>query len=192
GGFPVSASSSSHFVSSNHRSFFRAALLVALPLVSAIPACASKPVAPPKENAEKIGVYDSRAVAIAWVGTEELNRSLDALRKEADQARVAGDRERAAALNRDGAAMQERLHLQGFSTASVDDILARIQDRLPEIEAKTGTSLLVSKWDEAALAQHVGAERVDVTEPLVDALRPNDLQRTRALGIVKTKPIPLA
>jgi hypothetical protein len=188
----VNASSSSHRVSWFGSSLFLVSLIAVIPVSLAASGCASKPAEPAKSPTEKIGVYDSRAVAIAWVGTEEFKQSLNALKKESEQAKAAGDRERAAALEREGAAMQERLHAQGFSTAPVDDILAHFQDQLAQIRLATGAAALVSKWDEAALAKHAGAEQLDVTEKLVDALHPDAQQRKTALGIVKSKPVPRA
>jgi len=188
----VNASSSSHRVSWLGSSLILVSLIAVIPVSLAASGCASKPAEPAKSPTEKIGVYDSRAVAIAWVGTEAFNQSMDALRKESEKAKATGDRERAAALEKEGAAMQQRLHTQGFSTAPVDDILAHFQDQLAQIRVATGAAALVSKWDEAALAKHAGAEQLDVTEKLVDALHPNDRQRKSALEIVKSKPIPLA
>jgi len=188
----VNASSSSHRVSWFGSSLILVALIAVIPVSLAASGCASKPAEPAKSPTEKIGVYDSRAVAIAWVGTEEFKQSLNALKKESEQAKAAGDRERAAALEKEGAAMQERLHAQGFSTAPVDDILDHFRDQIAQIRVATGAAVLVSKWDEAALAKHAGAEQLDVTEKLVDALHPNDQQRKTALGIVKTKPVPRA
>jgi len=49
---------------------------------------------------------------------------------------------------------------------------------------------LVSKWDEKKLAEHKKAEKVDVTERLIDALGPSERQRRMALDIVKAKPVP--
>ena len=187
----MSASNSSHRVSWLGSSLILVSLIAVIPVSIAASGCASKPAKPADSPTERIGVYDSRAVAIAWVGTEAFKQSLNALKKESEQAKAAGDRERASALEKEGAAMQERLHAQGFSTAPVDDILAHFQDQLAQIRVATGATALVSKWDEAALAKHAGAEQLDVTEKLVDALHPDDAQRKTALGIVKVKPVPL-
>lgn len=184
--------------SSSHRASWFGMSVIVLSLVAVIPAslvasgCACKPAESAKSPTEKIGVYDSRAVAIAWVGTAEFKQTMNALKKESDQAKAAGDRERVAALEKEGAALQARLHAQGFSTAPVDDILDHYRDQLAQLRAATGAAALVSKWDEAALAKYADAERLDVTEKLVDALHPDDAQRKVALGIVTKKPIPLA
>ena len=81
--------------------------------------------------------------------------------------------------------------MQGFSTASVDDILKHIKDSLPTIEQKACVDVIVSKWDEKTLAKHKSAKRVDVTIMLVDAFHPNEKQRKSALEIQKATPISL-
>jgi hypothetical protein len=81
--------------------------------------------------------------------------------------------------------------MQAFSTAPVDDILAHITSALPEIQRTARVTAIVSKWDEAALRKHPGAERVDVTMLLVDAFQPNERQRKSAIQIQKQKPISL-
>jgi len=140
---------------------------------------------------ERIGIYDSRAVAIAWAGSPAHEKKLGQLMAEYKKAKDAGDLETVAKLEAEGKAGQARLHKQGFSTAPVDDILAHISTALPEIQKSTGVRAIVSKWDEAGLKQHPGAETVDVTMRLVDALQPNERQRKTAVDIQKSKPISL-
>lgn len=83
------------------------------------------------------------------------------------------------------------MHIQGFSTAPVDNILDHIKDRLSAIKEKAGVTALVSKWDKAGLAKYKDAELVDVTMALVDAFNPSDRQRKSASEIQKNDPIPL-
>jgi hypothetical protein len=83
------------------------------------------------------------------------------------------------------------LHQQGFSTAPVDNILKHIKKKLPEIKKQAGVKLLVSKWDEKTLKEHESAKRIDVTMPLIEAFRPNEKQKKRAVEIQKSEPVPL-
>jgi hypothetical protein len=108
-----------------------------------------------------------------------------------EKAKANGDQKRIDALKAEGAAGQKRLHMQGFSTAPVDDLLETIKDRLPAMEKKAGVEKLVSKWDKKTLAQYKSAELVDVTLLLVDAFEPNEQQRKMAIEIQKHEPIPL-
>lgn len=139
----------------------------------------------------RVGTYDSRSVAIAFAGSAPFNQWLSGLRAERAKAMAAGDQKRVAELEAEGASSQRRMHMQGFSTAPVTNILDQIKDKLPAIKEKAGVAVLVSKWDTAALAQYRDADFVDVTEALIDALNPTERQRQSALEIQKHKPISL-
>jgi hypothetical protein len=143
------------------------------------------------ETVEKIGVYDSRSIAIAYAGTEFFNSWLEDLRKRHDEATAAGDEELAAKVAAEAPAMQEHMHRQGFSTAPVDDILEHIKDKIPGIMESHGVTALVSKWDEEGLAAHSSAEQVDLTMELVKALGTNEQQAKSAREIMKIDPVPL-
>lgn len=140
-------------------------------------------------GATKIGIYDSRAVAVAFAGSEKQEASTKALRAERDQAKATGDEKRVAALEAEGKARQAKLHRQAFGAASVNDILALYPEEIQALKGKHILADLVSKWDEAGLANHSGAERVDVTNELIEIPRPNDRQRKSAQKIQKSKPL---
>jgi uncharacterized secreted protein with C-terminal beta-propeller domain len=152
--------------------------------------CAENLAGTPQKAKARIGVYDSRAVAVAFAGTEPFNKAMSSLQAEYENAKVAGNQKRVEELEAETVARQQLLHLQAFSTAPVDDILEQIKDSLPEIEQKAGVITLVSKWDKEALAKYPSAELVDVTMMLVDALHPNERQRQIAIDIQKHPPIP--
>jgi hypothetical protein len=139
----------------------------------------------------RIGVYDSRAIAVVSIGGKAFRERLQHMQADYEKAKAEGDQKRMDALKAEGAAGQKRLHMQGFSTAPVDDILENIKDRLPEIERKAGVQKLVSKWDKKTLAKYKSAELVDVTLLLVDAFQPNESQRKIAVEIQKHEPISL-
>ncbi len=139
----------------------------------------------------RVGIYDSRSVAVAFAGSPSFNKWLGDLKAEHEKAKASGDQKRVAELEAEGAARQRLLHMQGFSTAPVTNILDKIKNKLPAIKEKAGVSALVSKWDKAALGRYKEADLVDVTLALVDALNPSERQRTSALEIQKHKPIPL-
>jgi hypothetical protein len=153
--------------------------------------CASKPAATPESEPVRIGVYDSRAIAVGWANTAPFNAWWGTLQSEYNQAKAAGDRKRVEELEAEAEARQRLQHLQAFSTAPVDDILAYIEDSLPQIQQEAGVTMLVSKWDSETLAKYPSAELVDVTMMLVDAFQPTDQQRQHAIGIQTQEPIPL-
>lgn len=150
-----------------------------------------EPVSTAGPAIETIGLYDSRAIAVAYAGSAFHEAKLTKLRAEYDAAKAAGDDARIAELEADAKAGQSEMHRQGFGTASVDDILAQIKEELLRIQSEAGVVALVSKWDEAALAKHPNAAQVDVTMALVDAFHPSDRQRKSAEEILKHKPVPM-
>jgi hypothetical protein len=81
------------------------------------------------------------------------------------------------------------MHEQVFSTGRVDDILKKIEDRLPEIAKEAGVDLIVSKWDLAYRAP--GAEVVDVTEALIKLYQPDEKTRKILADMARKPPIPL-
>ena len=148
----------------------------------------------PKDN-KRIGIYDSRAIAVAFVGSEVYNRTVgkEMAKKMAEckKAESEGDQQKLAELKAWGEAQQSLLHKQGFSTSPVDDILVHITGQLPEIKKQAGVELLVSKWDEKALEKHKSAARVDVTMQLIEAFKPNEKQKKNAIEIQKHDPVPI-
>ena len=143
----------------------------------------------PAAQPEKIGLYDSRSLAIAYAGSAVFAQQLNALRAEHKKAVAENNTKRAAELQMQGRTGQAQLHSQGFGTASVTNLLAQIKDKLPEIMKTAGVTALVSKWDAATLAQHKDAARVDVTLVLINAFQPTDRQRQFALDIQQHPPI---
>lgn len=138
---------------------------------------------------ERIGVYDSRAVAVAYAGSTWQVEKMKALTTQMKKARAAGDTNQMARLESEGRAWQSTLHQQGFGTAPVDDLLAEIAGDVSTIREAVGVTRLISKWNKAELDRHSRAERIDVTMLLVDAFHPTEKQRQRALEIQKTKPV---
>lgn len=117
----------------------------------------------------RLGVYDSRAVAIAY-GRSAYNRErIDGLLARHKRAVEAGDGPLAEALAREGEAHQVRMHLQAFSNAPVDDALDPVRDRLAGIAADAGVGAIVAATDYRA--SWVGV--VDVTDGIVRLYNPD-------------------
>lgn len=157
-----------------------------------LPGCfGCEPVSSAGPSKEAIGVYDSRAIAVAYAGSELHEAQLGKLKADYDAAKAAGDQASVAALENQAQDAQRLMHLQGFGTAPVDGIMEQVQGELDRIKAEAGVVALVSKWDEAGLAAHPNAARVDVTEALVDAFHPSERQRKMAIDIQRHKPVPM-
>jgi len=137
---------------------------------------------------ERIGIYDSRAVAVAYAGSSFQQAKMSDLVTQQKKTKADGDKKQIARIEAEGRAWQAQLHQQGFSTAPVDDLLTNISNELPQIQADAGVTQLISKWNEPELQKHASAEKVDVTMKLVDAFHPNERQRQHAIEIQKKKP----
>ena len=140
-----------------------------------------------------VGTFDSRGVLFAYVGSDEFKDYLSAQQADVgralERARGAGDEELVAKLDALGPAMQKRIHEQGFGTAPVDDIIARIEDKLPDIAKQAGVEVIVSKWTLAY--QSPAAKFVDVTDLLVAEFDPNEETLQGIREIVAQAPVPL-
>lgn len=145
----------------------------------------------PKGNTERIGIYDSRAVAYAVFSSGEHQRKINDTMKAANDAKAAGNDERFRELSKSLREHQEQLHLQVFSIAPVDDALAKMTNRVAQVQKEAAVSKLVSKWDEATLKEHQKAEKIDVTDLLLQEFKLTEKQRS-VIKDMKTKaPLPL-
>lgn len=168
-------------------------LLAALAAFFAAVSPSLRAAAPAAASPEKVGVYDSRAVAYAHFWSTSSCNTRNTLVAAAQTAKRDGDTQELRRLSEELAGWQRRAHLQVFSTAPCTEALAVLEPQRERLLQELGVARLVSKWDEPALAHVPAAARVDVTERLVAALfTPNEKQR-RVLDEMKTKaPLPLS
>lgn len=141
--------------------------------------------------AERVGVYDSRVVAFAAFWDEASQTRLNALIGEARTAKGQGDMARYQALATELSARQHELHMQVFSTAPIDDVLAGLKDRLPALQREAGVSRLVSQWDEVALTGVPAGDRVNVTDRLVKEFQLPAGKLRQLEQLKATTPLPL-
>ena len=138
---------------------------------------------------ERIGVYDSRSVAIAFAGSEKhearTKAELAALKKAKEQ----GDKATIQQADEVVWESRRRLHRQGFGTAPVEDILALYPQAVKALKERRQLSALVSRWDKQARKRHAGAKQIDVTAELIELPGPTDRQRKSATAIQKIKPL---
>jgi len=149
-----------------------------------------------QSNKVRIGVYDSRAIAVAYGASDLRNTQGDVLDQDIKKAQE----ERAKAKTTHGAAREKELKAklldlrqrraqQAFGFAPVDDIIEVIKDRLPEIQRQTKVETFVSKWDEKELSKYKSAELVDVTLPLVAEFNPSKKTLQSVWAVQQEKPI---
>ena len=125
-----------------------------------------------KKSLLRVGVYDSRAVAVAYAHSKMNDDVMKAKMAEREQAKADGDQAKLEELEAWGKAQQARRHLQGFGTAPVTDILVYMKDKLPEIAAKAGVDVIVSKWQ--IDYQHPDIDVVDVTLEIIQPFEPKE------------------
>jgi hypothetical protein len=144
--------------------------------------------APARAPRLRIGTYDSRAVAVAYAGSDLMRQRLQQLMKDRDAARAAGDQQKVKQLEDQGAALQRKLHRQGFSDVPVDDLLENVKDSLPKVAKDANVAMIVRHvnfTDDAAV------EVVDVTDRLVEQFNPSDKTRKMAADIRTRAPADL-
>lgn len=136
----------------------------------------------------RIGVYDSRGVALAWARSPEFVQWLSDKRQEYKDAKTANDTTKVKELDNEMPWMQVRLHLRAFSTAGAGDLLRKVADGIPAVAREAGVTLIVSKWEMPFADPSV--ETVDVTVPLAKLFKPDE-QTLKMVGEIGTKdPVP--
>jgi hypothetical protein len=97
--------------------------------------------------------------------------------------------ERARELEAEGEGSQELAHKQAFSTWPVDNILEKIEGKMPEIAEQNGVDFIVSKWN--IVYQSEGVECIDVSDAMVKLINPDERMLPMLEQMKKQKPIPL-
>ncbi len=123
----------------------------------------------------RVGTFDSRLIATAYVRSEAFKQRLTKMQAELQEAKASGAEKLVKQLEAEGPALQDLIHKQGFSTWPVHDILQTIKAEIPDIAAKADVDVIVSKWD--VVFQRNGAETVDVTDLMVAPFAPSEETR---------------
>lgn len=137
----------------------------------------------------RIGVYDSRAVALAYYNAPEFQKETQLLRSDLDAAKASNNQARVRDLEFRGPAMQNLLHYQVFSNASIPNVLEKLTATLPTVAAEAGVAMIVSKWDVAFRTEDI--EYVDVTDRLVQPFNPSARIQRMIADLKTQKPMPL-
>lgn len=140
-------------------------------------------------NRVRIGVYDSRVIAVAYGNSPGFQDALKPVMEEHKKAKAAGDEKHAKAIEERMQLRQRRMHEQGFSTGSVIEIMSRVKDQLPGVAKAAGVRLIVSKWEVNFHSADV--ELVDVTDQVAALFHPNERGQKWLKQIPDKAPIPL-
>lgn len=125
-----------------------------------------------KKQLLRVGVYDSRGIAIAYANSEHWSKVLKAKQAALERAKKEGDTEKVKEIEAWGPAQQAQAHLMAFGTAPVHDCFEAVKDRIPEVAQTAGVDVIVSKWETDYLA--ADAEVVDVTMELAKLFEPRE------------------
>jgi hypothetical protein len=135
-------------------------------------------------DGQKIGVYESRAVALAW-GRSTQHDILSRQRMEqAKRAEAAGDKAELRRLRKEGSGAQERLEKQVFGNDRIPDVIERVQDQIPAVQQQAGVASIVDRRDAPA-----NAPTVDVTSNLVALFQPTDKTLKMIEDVLKHPPV---
>jgi hypothetical protein len=167
---------------------FSIRLLLAAAIISG---CAIYAAAGPEKKTQPkglvVGVFDSRAVCVAYTSSklhDSMAREKMAQKKKAEKA---GDQQKVKQLKEWGKNDRTQRHKQGFGTASVKNLLEHIKKDIPKVAKEAGVDIIVSKWDMAYQAKN--AEFVDVTELLIRGFEPSERTLKIIRELKKHKPL---
>ena len=141
----------------------------------------------PKQPATVVGIFDSRAVAVAYVRSNRFNTHITELQNLLQQAQESGDEEAVAMLQAEGPRLQAQVHRQAFGKESVEGILEHVRGKLPELCKEKGVEILISKW--AVTYRTPTAKLVDVTRDMAQLFNPDEETREVIRELLKTKPL---
>ena len=149
------------------------------------------PALAPAQAPCRIGVFDSRAVAIAWAQSKNgPTAQFRQFRADYDQAKQEKDEKLMKELEQQAEWAQIRLHQMAFSTGPVGDLLAIVKDKLPGIARQERVLAIVSKWECPYTDPKV--ELVDVTLALAKLFDASD-DVAKTIEDMKTQPpVPFA
>jgi len=133
-------------------------------------------------GSKRVGVYDSRSVALACGRSTQFNQVAQKLCAEYEKAKTAGDTKRLAELNKEGEGRQDRMHRQVFGDAPIEDILETIKPDLAAIQRQAGVQDIVARG-----RQDRTVETVDVTTQIVALFHPTS-QTLQGIEELKTHP----
>lgn len=148
---------------------------------------AASPATVPADARMRIGIYDNRAIVVAYAASSYNDAVLRQKLAERDAARKAGDTKKVQELEAWGNARQRMFHFQGFGHAPVGELLEPVKDKIAHLAAEQHLSAIAMECDYTA----DGVDVIDITDQLVAlyAPTPRTLQTVKQLRAVK--PIPL-
>jgi hypothetical protein len=140
-------------------------------------------------NKLRVGVYDSRAVAVAYGNSTEFKEAMKPTEAEFKKAKEARDEKRVQEIDGQMKLRQRRAHEQAFSTGSVAPIMAMVKDRLPDVAKQADVQIIVSKWELNLQSPDIVV--VDVTDKIVALFQVNERGLKWCKEIQQKPPLPI-
>jgi len=137
----------------------------------------------------KIGIYDSRSIALAYSGTDNFRKRVREIKSNYQNAKENNNKKDMKRYEKIGKNYQKQLHKQVFSTYPVDNILKKYEKQLNAVMRNVEVGLIISKWDKKSLKHYKKAEKVDITEKMILMIKPDEKQYKMAIDIQTKKPI---
>jgi hypothetical protein len=137
----------------------------------------------------QLGVYDSRAVAIAHFGRVIQEGRLEQLYQAHGEAEKEGDVVRAEELAAEAQSLQKQIHIRVFGAAPIDDIIAEVEKDIAAIARAEHLDAVVNKWGLDYRGERVGV--VDITKQVVNLFDPSEETLKKANGIMEHDPVSL-
>ena len=162
--------------------FLRIAVVIAI-IFSGLAICAPGET-PAAENKIRIGVFNTRAITVAYARSGIFNEKIAKIVTEANKAKANGNDKVYKQLDAELKMQQDKMHWQVYGNLGIDDILMHVRPSYQKIAAQAGV---------AAIAENVvysdpGTEIVDVTEMVAEEFKPDKKTKEMMQEIIK-KPV---
>lgn len=135
----------------------------------------------------RVGIFDSRMIAVAYYQGEEGQKETKALMSEIEKAKNANDNETLMKLQEKARLIQKIANDQGLGRGSIASILEKYRKELGEIVKKEKLSCIVSKWEIFTSGKEI--DYVEITEKILEIFKPNDKVKELIKELAKQKPI---
>ena len=120
----------------------------------------------------KIGVYDSRAIAICYFRSTEFSKEMRSLMEQRKEALKDSDSVKAKELEEKGILLQRIAHDKGFGTGSVAEILEKYKVEIEKLAKENNLVVVLSKWELNYSDPNI--ELVDITLQMMDLFGADD------------------
>lgn len=157
--------------------------------LSVLAVCAMFLALQPAPKKFRVGIFDSRGVALAYARSGLYAPVRRDLKAKYEKAKAENDEKTIKECEAEGPARHQVQMQQVFSVASVADILEAVKADLPNVAREAGVDIIVSKWE--VVHKDPSIELVDVTANLVKLFKPDEATLKMLADMDKQPPVSL-